>query len=74
MRQNISLKNNLAHDLILRSLKAMNSILMTIPFAAAWYLHYGLRITSPYYPRGIIWLSFRSGWCMFWQAGFTMLF
>ena len=52
MQQITPSKSSLSHDMALRFLKTVNSILMTLPFVAAWYLHYGSRITSPYYSRG----------------------
>lgn len=41
-----------AHDLKLRIIKFLNVVLMTAPFAAAWYLALGNNLASPYYARG----------------------
>ena len=40
------------HDLLLRTVKSLNAILMTLPFAAAWFFYYGDRILVPYYRYG----------------------
>lgn len=40
------------HDLLLRIVKLINVLLMTIPFALCWYLYYGNRIISPFYAKG----------------------
>lgn len=40
------------HDLILRMIKLLDAVLMTIPFAMCWYLYYAKRVASPYYAKG----------------------
>lgn len=40
------------HDLILRIVKIMDAVLVTIPFALCWYLYYAKRIASPFYAKG----------------------
>lgn len=40
------------HDLILRLVKIMDAVLVTIPFALCWYLYYAKHIASPFYARG----------------------
>jgi len=40
------------HDLILRIIKIMDAVLMTVPFALCWYLYYAKRIASPFYAKG----------------------
>ena len=40
------------HDLILRLVKIMNAVLVTIPFALCWYLYYAKHIASPFYAKG----------------------
>ena len=37
------------HDLILRMIKLLDAVLVTIPFAMCWYLYYAKRVASPYY-------------------------
>ena len=44
--------NNTRHRLWLRSIKFLNAILITIPFALCWYLYYAERLYSPYYAKG----------------------
>jgi exopolysaccharide biosynthesis polyprenyl glycosylphosphotransferase len=39
-------------DVKIRTLKLINAILVTVPFAICWMLYYGSRIISPYYRRG----------------------
>lgn len=34
------------HDLILRIIKVLDAVLVTIPFALCWYLYYAKHITS----------------------------
>ena len=38
------------HDLILRMIKLLDAVLVTIPFAMCWYLYYDIE-GSPYYGR-----------------------
>lgn len=40
------------YDLAMRAVKAMNVILLTVPFACCWYMAYADKIASPYYARG----------------------
>lgn len=44
------------HDLILRIIKVLDAVLVTIPFALCWYLYYAKHIVSPFMPRVITWL------------------
>ena len=40
------------HDIALRCVKLLNVALMTVPFAACWYMVYAGRVASPYYAKG----------------------
>lgn len=40
------------HDLILRIIKTLDAILMTVPFALCWYSYYAKHIASPFYAKG----------------------
>lgn len=40
------------HDLILRIIKIVDAVLMTLPFALCWYLYYAKHIASPFYAKG----------------------
>lgn len=40
------------HDLILRIIKIMDAVLMTVPFALCWYLYYAKHVASPFYAKG----------------------
>ena len=40
------------HDLILRIIKIMDAVLMTVPFALCWGLYYAKHIASPFYAKG----------------------
>ena len=40
------------HDLLLRIVKAADAVLITIPFAASWYLYYAGHVYSPFYAKG----------------------
>lgn len=40
------------HDLILRIIKIMDAVLMTVSFALCWYLYYAKHIASPFYAKG----------------------
>ena len=42
----------LKHDLSLRIVKAINVILMTLPFIGCWFGYYADRIAAPYYRMG----------------------
>ena len=48
----ISDGNNTRHRLWLRSIKFLNAVLVTIPFALCWYLYYAERLYNPYYAKG----------------------
>ncbi|MDO4413579.1 MAG: exopolysaccharide biosynthesis polyprenyl glycosylphosphotransferase [Erysipelotrichaceae bacterium] len=49
---NLRSANSRFHDLTLRFVKILNAIVMTIPFAFAWYVYYADKIRAPYYRRG----------------------
>lgn len=40
------------YDLAMRAVKALNVLLLTLPFAVCWYAAYADKIASPYYARG----------------------
>lgn len=40
------------HDLLLRLIKLVDAVLMTIPFALCWYLYYSDRTASPFDEKG----------------------
>lgn len=40
------------HDLLLRLIKLVDAVLMTIPFALCWYLYYSDRTASPFDQKG----------------------
>lgn len=40
------------HDIVLRLIKILDAVLLTVPFALCWYLYYAERIASPFYARG----------------------
>lgn len=42
------------HDLLLRIVKVLDAVLITIPFALCWYLYYAKRVYSPFYSKGNI--------------------
>ena len=42
------------HDLMLRIVKVLDAVLITIPFALCWYLYYAKRVYSPFYSKGNI--------------------
>lgn len=44
--------NGIYHNLVLRFVKMINAIAMTIPFAFAWYVYYADKIRAPYFRRG----------------------
>lgn len=43
---------DIKHDLILRMVKALDAVLLTIPFAVCWYGYYAPRTYSPFYEKG----------------------
>lgn len=43
---------NTMHRLWLRSVKLVNAVLITIPFAFVWFHYYAARLYSPFYARG----------------------
>ena len=40
------------HDILLKLVKVLNVLLMTIAFSGCWYLYYGDRLVSPFYRNG----------------------
>lgn len=40
------------HDLLLRIVKILDAVLITIPFATCWLLYYASRIDAPFYAKG----------------------
>ena len=40
------------HNLLLRMVKVLDAVMLTIPFAMCWYLYYAKRIAVPFYERG----------------------
>lgn len=40
------------HNLVLRSAKVLDAILVTIPFVLCWYLYYAERVDNPFYAKG----------------------
>lgn len=40
------------HNLLLRFVKILDVILVTVPFAICWYMYYAKRICSPFYSKG----------------------
>lgn len=44
--------SELKHDLLLRSVKIINAVLLAVPFAACWWGYYATRTDSPFYNRG----------------------
>ncbi len=52
--KNVELKsaNSRFHLFMLRIVKCLNVVLMTLPFILAWYTYYGDRIASPFYRKG----------------------
>ena len=40
------------HDLILRIIKTLDAVLMTVPFALCWYSYCAKHIASPFYAKG----------------------
>ena len=40
------------HDLLLRLIKLVDAVLMTIPFALCWYLYYSDLTASPFDAKG----------------------
>lgn len=44
--------DSLLHNVTLRIVKSMDAVLITIPFAACWYLVYAPNVAAPYYDRG----------------------
>ena len=45
-------QSTFSHDLKLRTVKFLNVVLMTAPFAAAWYLVLWKDLAFPYYAKG----------------------
>lgn len=44
--------NHFKHDLAVRSVKALNAVLLTVPFFCVWFLFYASRTASPFYYWG----------------------
>lgn len=44
--------SKLRHDVTVRVAKAVNPVLLTLPFAVAWFHYYASRLASPYYYWG----------------------
>ena len=44
--------SKLQHDVSVRAVKAVNPVLLTLPFAAAWFAYYASRLASPFYYWG----------------------
>lgn len=44
--------SKLKHDVTVRVAKAVNPVLLTLPFAVAWFHYYASRLASPYYYWG----------------------
>ena len=40
------------HDLLLRIVKVLGAVMITVPFALCWYLYYGKDVVTPFYNRG----------------------
>ena len=40
------------HDLLLRIVKTLGAMMITVPFALCWYLYYGKDVVSPFYAKG----------------------
>ena len=43
---------DMKRDLILKIVKALDVVLLAIPFAVCWYGYYASRIVSPFFPEG----------------------
>uniref|UniRef100_UPI004056C203 sugar transferase n=1 Tax=Agathobacter sp. TaxID=2021311 RepID=UPI004056C203 len=50
--ENGQMKNSKFQKNVLRLIKLMNIVLVTLPFAAGWLCHYADRTASPYYAKG----------------------
>ena len=44
--------SQLKHDVAVRAVKALDPVLLTLPFAAAWFAYYANRLASPFYYWG----------------------
>ena len=44
--------SKLQHDVSVRAVKAVNPVLITLPFAGAWFAYYASRLASPFYYWG----------------------
>lgn len=40
------------HDVVLRAVKAIDAVMITVPFLLCWYLYYADKVVSPYYEKG----------------------
>ena len=63
-------QSTFSHDLKLRTVKFLNVVLMTAPFAAAWYLVLWKDLASPYYAKGN-WLVIFIYFMLYWTLGRT---
>ena len=43
---------DMKRDLILKIVKALDVVLLAIPFAVCWYGYYASRIVSPFFQKG----------------------
>ncbi len=43
---------DMKRDLILKIVKALDAVLLTIPFAICWYGYYATRTVSPFWNKG----------------------
>lgn len=44
--------NKFKHDILLRIVKSINIVLITIPFAVCWFFYYADHVVSPFYSKG----------------------
>ena len=44
--------NKFRQEFLLRLLKSLNAVMLTVPFACCWFYYYAGHIASPYYERG----------------------
>lgn len=40
------------HDILVRIVRTLDAIMITVPFMMCWFLYYAPRISSPYYSKG----------------------
>lgn len=67
---------NTKHRFWLRSIKFINAVMITVPFALCWYLYYADRIWAPFYSNGdkLVVVMFIALYIMFGKiySGFTI--